>query len=212
MTGSDLLQRAFQHFRSQRMRLFEKTFSISPQTRILDVGGSADIWQFSSVMPDLTLVNLPSALFPSSNGIHRIAADGRMLPFRDNAFDIVFSNSVIEHVGGVEDQKRFANEVSRVGRCYWVQTPNRRFPVELHLMMPLVHYMPKRLQLPLIQRFTVWELLVKPSDFERAAYLNHFLNELSLLDTRALRSLFPDARILSERALGFGKSLIAVRA
>jgi hypothetical protein len=211
MTGSDLLRRAFQHFRSQRMRLFEKTFRISSQTRILDVGGSPDIWQFSSVMPELTVLNFPSALSPAGNGIHRIAGDGRMLPFRDNAFDIVFSNSVIEHVGGDEDQKRFANEVSRVGRCYWVQTPNRRFPVELHLMMPLIHYLPKRLQLPLVERFTVWELLVKPSDFERSAYVNHFLNELRLLDTSALRSLFPDAQILKERALGFGKSLIAVR-
>lgn len=211
MTASLIVQRAFQHFRSQRMRLFEKTFRISSQTRILDVGGSPDIWKFSSTAPKLTLLNLPSALVSSRSGIAQVAADGRILPFRDQSFDIVFSNSVIEHVGGALDQQRFATEVSRVGRYYWVQTPNRRFPIELHLMMPLIHYMPKTLQVRLVNRFTLWEVLIKPSEFERTAYINHFLNELRLLDAPALQALFPEAHILTERTLGLRKSLIAVR-
>ena len=212
MTRSTIVQRGFEHFRSKRMRLFEQTFRISPQTRILDVGGSPEIWQFSPVTPQLTLLNFPSALAGAQEGIRQVAGDGRMLPFGDQAFDIVFSNSVIEHVGDGLDQKRFASEVSRVGRYYWVQTPNRRFPVELHLMMPLIHYLPKPLQLGVVNRFTVWELLVKPGEFERAAYINHFLNELRLLDPPALQALFPDAQIRSERTLGITKSLIAVRA
>lgn len=211
MTGSLIVQRAFEHFRSRRMRLFEKTFQITQETRILDVGGSPDIWQFSDVTPKLTFLNFPSALVPARREMAQVAADGRMLPFRDNAFDIVFSNSVIEHVGGTVDQQVFAREISRVGRYYWVQTPNRRFPFELHLMMPLIHYLPKRLQSGVVKRFTVWQLLVKPSDFERAAYINHFVNELNLLDGRALQSLFPDGRILTEHTLGLTKSLIAVR-
>ena len=75
-----------------------------------------------------------------------MAGDGRALPFRDEAFDVVFSNSVIEHVGDAASQRRFAREVARVGRAYWVQTPNRWFPVEQHLLTPLVHWLPKSWQ------------------------------------------------------------------
>lgn len=210
VSQSRLLHAAFRHFRSQRMRLLEKTFRITAQTRILDVGGSPSIWEFAAVRPRLTILNFPSALERRRADAALVAGDGRMLPFEDNAFDIVFSNSVIEHVGTHADQQRFANEVRRVGRAYWIQTPNRRFPVELHLMLPLIHYLPKRLQRTIVSRFTVWEYVTRPSEAERAAYTKHFLNELNLLDRSALQCLFPDATILTERIAGLAKSLIAV--
>ncbi|MBV9158629.1 MAG: class I SAM-dependent methyltransferase [Acidobacteriaceae bacterium] len=194
------------------MRLFEQTFQISSRTRVLDVGGSPLIWQFAKVQPNLTFLNLPAALQKSSNGAHQVAGDGRMLPFRDGSFDIVFSNSVIEHVGDAVSQQRFAQEIARVGQRYWVQTPNRRFPVEHHLMLPFIHYLPKGWQRPIVSRLTIWELLVQPSEDQRAFYVKHFLDELNLLDSRELQTLFPDSKILAERLLGFPKSLIAVRA
>jgi len=64
------------------------------------------------------------------DGIANVVGDGRYLPFRDGSFDIVFSNSVIEHISSPEDQQRFADEVRRTGRAYWVQTPDYRFPIE----------------------------------------------------------------------------------
>lgn len=192
------------------MALFERTLRPSAQTRVLDVGGSPLIWQFASVRPRLTFLNLPSALVPACPA-DQVGADGRMLPFPDQSFDIVFSNSVIEHVGFKEDQNRFANEVARVGRAYWVQTPNRRFPVELHVMLPLVHYFPKALQSAILKRFSIWEKLAHPTREQRAFYIDHFLNELNLLDRRALQELFPAARILSEPFLGLAKSIIACK-
>jgi hypothetical protein len=193
------------------MRLFEKTFDMSSHTRILDVGGSPDIWKFLTVRPRLTILNFPSALERGADSVDFVAADGLMLPFKENAFDIVFSNSVIEHVGNRADQQKFAEEVARVGRFYWVQTPNRGFPIELHLMLPFIHYLPKAWQTTIVKRFTVWQLLVRPSEEERAFYINHFLNQLKLLDKNDLLALFPGATILSERMLGFVKSNIAVR-
>jgi Methyltransferase domain len=193
------------------MRLFEKTFEISPSTRILDVGGSPSIWKFLAVRPRLTILNFPSALERGAESISCVAGDGLMLPFKKNAFDIVFSNSVIEHVGSRADQQRFAQEISRVGRCYWVQTPNRGFPIELHLMLPFIHFLPKAWQRGIVERFTVWQLLVRPSEEERAFYIDHFLHQLQLLNKRDLQSLFPEATIVSERLLGFVKSNIAVR-
>jgi Methyltransferase domain len=193
------------------MAMFERTFEITPNTRILDVGGSSAIWDFLTIRPRLTILNFPSALEPGAEFVEHVAADGRMLPFRDAAFDIAFSNSVIEHVGTPEDQRSFAKEIARVAQSYWVQTPNRGFPIELHLMLPFIHYFPKAWQRRIIERFTVWELLVRPSEAQRSFYLEHFLNDIKLLDKADLQRLFPDAKILSERVLGVSKSLIAVR-
>ena len=91
----------------------------------------------------------------SSAAASWVAGDGRSLPFRDGSFDVVFSNSVIEHVGDAASQRRFAREVARVGRAYWVETPNRWFPVEQHLLTPLVHWLPAAWQGAIVPRFTV---------------------------------------------------------
>ena len=207
-----LLQKAFRHFRTQRLGLFERTFAISERTRILDVGGSPEIWSFSKLKPQLTILNMPSALAPHSHSANLVGGDGRMLPFADCTFDIVFSNSVIEHVGTREDQRLFAREVSRVGRNYWIQTPNRRFPFEHHVMLPAIHFLPKRWQGAVVSRFTGWEHIVRPTADERRNYLHHFLHELNLLDSADMRDLFPDADVVKERFLGIPKSLIAVKA
>ncbi len=193
------------------MRLFERNFGITSRTRILDVGGSPDIWEVASVTPQLTILNLPSAFEPRRSGTLLVGGDGRMLPFADKSFDIVFSNSVIEHVGTLTDQRRFADEIARVGRQYWVQTPNRRFPIELHVMLPLIHFFPKSVQRSVVSRFTLWQYATHPTPDMRRDYIYHFLNELNLLDTYTLQDLFPGARIISERMLGMPKSLIAVR-
>lgn len=206
-----LLNKALTHFRSQRMRLFERTFKISERTRILDIGGSSLIWEFATVRPHLTILNLPTALAPAGDNVSLVAGDGRSLPFDDASFDIVFSNSVIEHVGTRADQRHFAAEIARVGRNYWVQTPNRHFPIELHLMLPLIHYLPKSCQQAIAEKFTIWQLLTRPSEAQRRFYVDHFLNDLNLLTHGELQSLFPDGQIVRERFLGWPKSLIAVR-
>lgn len=194
------------------MRLFEQTFQISSRTRVLDVGGSALIWEFASVRPQLTVLNLPGGVERTSWPFDIVYGDGRCLPFDDGAFDVVFSNSVIEHVGSRADQEQFAREVARVGRQYWIQTPNRHFPLEMHLMLPFVHFLPRSWQAAVVNRFTVWERIARPSEAARAYYLNHFLHELKLLDSKELQSLFPNSTVVSERVLGLRKSLIAFRA
>jgi hypothetical protein len=78
-------------------------------------------------------------------------------------------------------------------------------------MLPFIHYLPNAWQGAIAKRFTVWQLLVRPSDEERAFYIDHFLNQLKLLDKNDLLGLFPGATIVSERLLGFVKSNIAVR-
>src|ERR1017187_2845994 len=93
-------------------------------------------WDMLAVRPRVTLLNPPRTKAELAGASWWVAGDGRAVPFRDAAFDVVFSNSVIEHVGDAQSQRAFAREVARVGRAYWVQTPNRWFPVEQHLLTP----------------------------------------------------------------------------
>ena len=191
------------------MQRFAREFAITRETRVLDVGGTPDNWLLLDERPHLTLLNTPRAKEEVGAGVDWVAGDGRSLPFRDDAFDIVFSNSVIEHVGDAESQLRFAREARRVGRAYWIQTPNRWFPVEQHLLTPLVHWLPRAWQRAIVPRFTVWSFVVRVTPDRRSFYLEHYLRDVRLLSGGELQGLFPGARILRERFLGVTKSLIA---
>jgi hypothetical protein len=190
------------------MQRFVCECHITADTRVLDIGGTPDNWQLVSVAPRVVLLNMPRARADLADAAVWVAGDGRFLPFRDGAFDVVFSNSVIEHVGDAASQERFAREVAR---AYWVQTPNRWFPVEQHLLTPLVHWLPKRWQRAIVRRGTVWSALTRPTPDRRDFYIDHFLRDIRLLSFRQVQELFPGARIIRERFLGITKSLIACR-
>jgi Methyltransferase domain len=206
----DLFTSLSRRSRARRMARCVNLLGIRADTRVLDVGGTLDIWRLAPVLPRLVLLNEPRA--GCEPGAPAVFGDGRALPFPDRAFDVVFSNSVIEHVGGAESQARFAAEIARVGKTYWVQTPNRRFFIEPHLCTPFVHWLPPAWQRRLLGWGTVWEWIAKPSPDRREYYLDHYLTRIRLLTAAGLRTLFPEARILKERFLGCTKSLVAFRA
>jgi SAM-dependent methyltransferase len=204
------------------MERFGSVFSFSRRASILDVGGTAEIWALLR-LPEaarVVLLNMPragarraaSSGDPGAASFEYVHGDGCRLPFADRAFDIVFSNSVIEHVGGPAAQAQFAGEVARAGRGYWVQTPNRHFPIETHLLTPLVHLLPRNWRAFIVRRFTVWQWIHRPAADERHFYIEHFVSDIRLLTAEDMRRLFPDAVIIRERFLMFTKSLIAYRA
>ena len=177
---------------------------MSRDTRVLDAGGYEYYWQFSDLLPRVTVANLEG---PARGQSRRswVIADARMLPFRDRSFEVAFSNSVIEHISNPVDRRSFARELGRVAERYYVQTPNFWFPIEPHLMTPFVHYLPKTLQRRLLRNFTVWGILVRPTP----EGCDDFLRDIRMLDESELRQLFPAAEIWRERVLGITKSLIA---
>jgi SAM-dependent methyltransferase len=199
-------------FRTRRMALLARTVRLTSEMRVLDVGGTVEIWRLAPVMPRLVLLNQTRARYEIGAGEATVLGDGTSLPFADHAFDLVFSNSVIEHVGGSAEQARFAAEIARVGKQYWVQTPNRYFPIEHHLWTPFVHWLPRRWQASVTQRFSVWQMLTPATAEQREFYMRHYLDSIRLLAPSDLQALFPDAHIISERFLGWPKSLIAWRA
>lgn len=183
---------------------------LAPGQRVLDVGGSAGFWrQAGCPSAAITLFNLSAnvAGVCEEPGFDFRAGDGCALPFADGEFDVVFSNSVIEHVGSWERQQAFAREARRVGRRLWVQTPAREFFIEPHLLAPFVHWLPRRTQRGLIRWATGWGWLTRPTP----AQVDEFLAEVRLLTRREMTELFPDCEILTERFLGLPKSYIAVR-
>lgn len=198
-------------FRARRMALLAKAVGLTRETRVLDVGGTIDIWRLAPMMPRLVLLNQARARYEIGAGESVVLGDGTRLPFGDQSFDLVFSNSVIEHVGSRAEQARFAAEIARVGKQYWVQTPNRYFPIEHHLWTPFVHWLPGRWQAAILKRFSVWRIVAKYDAKQREFYVNHYLDSIRLLSASDLRALFPHATIVRERLLGWTKSLIAWR-
>lgn len=163
---------------------------------MLDVGGTDVSWWFVEWKGRIVRCNLDLA--GNTTGL-RVRADGCDLPFPDHSFDVAFSNSVIEHLGRFDAQVRFARELQRVGRRYFVQTPNRWFPIEPHYLFPGFQFLPVAIQRWLHTHFDIGTFK-KTDPF----------GTIRLLTKRELRQLFPEARIVPEQVGPFVKSWYAV--
>lgn len=189
--------------------MFAARFPLTEETTILDLGGTPATWGFIDIPARVTLLNLgdaPRSTALSSN-LQYVQADATAIPFRDRSYDIVFSNSVIEHLYSLDAQQRFAKEASRVGRWLWIQTPAREFPIEPHFVAPVIHYFPRKVQRRLVRNFTPWGWLARPTQEQ----VDGLVDEIRLLTGRELKEFFPDCTIIGERFLGITKSHIAVR-
>jgi ubiquinone/menaquinone biosynthesis C-methylase UbiE len=194
--------------RKKRLRLFQSLIETVPRpVKILDVGGTQQLWDYMELSGDtdinILLLNIRKGKITAPN-IRQTIGDARDMPeFQDNEFDVVFSNSVIEHVGDFEDQRRMANEVRRVGRRYFVQTPNHYFPVEPHFVFPFFQFLPFQMKVWIATNLKPgW---YQPTNREEAVEL---VNEIRLLRKRELMELFPDASFYEEKLMGLTKSFI----
>jgi hypothetical protein len=193
-------------FRGSRMRRFAKLFDLTDTMRIIDVGGRKSNWALIDKQPDITITNIEFSNYEDGR-FHYVHTDGGKLPYPDNGFDLCYSNSVIEHVGGDAARKAFADEIRRIAPRYYVQTPNKWFFSDPHTVGAFVHWLPKRWQRKLIRWCSFWGLVDRPDQ----AKIDALLEEINLLTEAQMRALFPDATIVKERFLGMTKSLIAIR-
>jgi SAM-dependent methyltransferase len=193
--------RRVQRWREGRYQLFLSLCDVRPDDRILDVGaGTGAALERFNTTNEIVAVDLDprTSEFLAKPNVTVRYADGTDLPFADREFPVAFSSSVIEHVPAAL-QTAFAAEIARVSQAYYVQTPNRLFPIEPHYQFPFFQFLPERVRRALNRRFTLgWQ---EKGEWE----------EIKLLSARDLRRLFPDAEIHRERVLGLTKSLMAVR-
>lgn len=195
--------------RQRRWTEFVDIFPDLGSMRVLDLGGTARFWLRSPVRPaHVHLVNV--ALSPESlpDWIVESMADACELPgsIRDQQFDLVYSNSVIEHVGGHYRREQFAETVRSCAPVHWVQTPYRYFPIEPHWVAPGLQFLPLWLRARIAMRWPLAHSRTADVDVAVRTQLN-----TELIGVAALRHYFPDSEIRRERLGGVTKSLIAVR-
>lgn len=200
-------------WKERRFKRFVNTIRPETVDHLLDIGGYPFNWfGRGSVVGKVDVLNLEIAPVtntpPGSPILRAISGDARKLPFPERSYDIVFSNSVIEHVGSLEDQQAFADEARRVGRRLWVQTPARECPIEPHFLGLFIHWFPRHLHAPLARWTGVRGLTGSASRCE----LEDIANTTRLLTKAEMQSLFPDCLIWTERLCWvFPKSHVAIR-
>lgn len=198
-------------FRFRRFLFFRGFLdSLARPVRILDIGGTQDYWDmmnFTDSQVTITLLNLE--IQPVSGSVFEsVVGDATDLSaYPDQSFDIVYSNSVIEHLFTQEAQQQMANEVRRVGKQYFIQTPNYYFPIEPHWVCPFFQYLPVPLRIWLTLNFSLGHI----GRIKDRIEAEKKVHEIRLLSKNDIYRLFPDANLYEEKLLFFTKSIVAYR-
>jgi ubiquinone/menaquinone biosynthesis C-methylase UbiE len=193
-------------FRNKRFVYFERLISNLPRPiHILDVGGTEDFWinRGYNKKEDvkITLLNLKT-IITNYNNITSIVGDATDLSlFKEDHFDIVFSNSVIEHLHNFKNQQKMAQEVQRVGIYHFIQTPNKYFLIEPHFLFPLFQFLPKSLKYLLLTKTK----LSRGKKWNKK-FAKEYIQEIRLLSLKEMKYLFPNSKNKTERFLGMSKS------
>jgi hypothetical protein len=202
--------------RTRRATLFCRYIHPTQEDRILDLGPE-DGNYIAKIIPfreNVFIADINEEMLKRGRaryGFQTVLLDeSGVLPFEDNYFDIVHCSSVIERVTvdkgqqwsiqskkefteiSFKRQKQFANEIRRVGKSYFVQTPNKNFIFESHTWLPLIQFLPRPLMIKTIRFLNKWWVKKTAPDW-------------NLLTVRQMKELFPDVIIVREKVFGFNK-------
>lgn len=205
-----ILEQVAKALRRDRFFLFNSLISTLPRpVNVLDVGGRQKFWEDMNFTEEadinLTILNLEKVEVNKPN-FKSIVGDARKIPdLKNQEFDVVFSNSVIEHVGDYQQQSQMVEEIKRLGKRYFIQTPNYFFPLEPHFLFPCFQFFPLYLKVFILLNFGAgWYKKV-----ENRQEAVEIANSITLLTEEKVKSLFPEATIYKEKLFGLTKSFIA---
>ncbi|MDR0736683.1 MAG: class I SAM-dependent methyltransferase [Zoogloeaceae bacterium] len=218
-TGGSLADRAAGRVRRKMYRRLAALVPLETLESVLDVGVTADRELVSSNFFE-ELYPHPERITALSNqdarwmethfrGLSFVQSSALAIPFAGNSFDLVFSNAVIEHVGRRDNQKQLLKECARVARRFvFLTTPNRYHPMEFHTVLPLIHFLPKKMHRAILKKLGM-------DFFAREENLNLLSKQdMSTLARQAWTSgvsagSAPNSWALySERFLGFTSNLL----
>ncbi|MCE7030232.1 class I SAM-dependent methyltransferase [Jiella avicenniae] len=216
MSNPRSIERRFRANRFRHVRqLLEAALAERDRVEVLDLGGTEAYWAIAEDFLaehrgriGITLVNNEPIPEPKNAALSAVSGDACDAGlFAGRRFDLVHSNSVIEHVGEVDRMQAFADNVRRLSDRYFVQTPNFWFPLEPHFRVLGFQWLPLSLRVALMQRRNLG--FFPRAESHEEAWRN--VAEIRLLDRRLMRRLFPEADLRDERVAGLTKSLMAVR-
>lgn len=194
--------------RTKRWQHVLDTFPEFSEMRVLDLGGTPQSWKLAPVMPmAVTTINLQT-LQSDSPRVTPIPGDACNLPasVTTDHFDLVFSNSLLEHVGGHTQRQQLADNVHRLADRHWVQTPYRYFPIEPHWVFPGFQWLPYEARVQISLRWNQGHVRTHSRD-----QAEDIVNEIDLVGISQMRRYFPSSTIWCERFAGLVKSLVAIR-
>jgi hypothetical protein len=194
--------------RLRMYRTFSELMPVHPEARVIDIGVTpdrqlADSNFFEHLYPykdRITATSIEDASFLEVEhpGLTFVKTNGGTLPFEDHEFDIAFSSAVLEHVGDRAHQRQFIREMTRVSKSFFLTTPNRNFPIELHTFLPVVHWLPQPTHQAILRK--VGKRFWASTD------------NLNLCRPGDLVAMFPagtDLKLRKQRLLGLPSNLIA---
>jgi hypothetical protein len=198
-------------FRRQRAEVLRDMVPEVTGGYVIDIGGSVPFWNLvmDQLKPEkvevfnVTEGRMKYGLQARDGNVEYHLYDGKQVPREDMVADLVICSSVMEHVP-LENRMQVAKEIRRLGKRYYVQVPAPEFPIEMHFILPLIHWVPRRLG-RLMAPIAPWRFLVGVGSEHAKAYFD----ETRLLTKRELKALFPEAEIIVERFLGLPKSYMA---
>lgn len=197
---------SFTHrFRQRRNEEFKRRFPDLSDMRVLDLGGTAVSWRVLGLRPgSVTIVNLGGVEGPYEPWMEIVNADACKGGF--GKYDLVFSNSLMEHLGGHARRQQFADVVQESASAWWIQTPYRYFPIEPHWIFPGFQFLPFRARVMVCQH---WNRLHVPARKDRAEAAA-IVASIELISATEMRAYFPTSEIWYERLGILPKSLAAI--
>jgi hypothetical protein len=191
--------------RARRWAILLRRFPEFADMRVLDLGGTPTSWETAPVMPArLQIVNLR----PYDDERCVVGDACNPPPGSITGFDLVFSNSVIEHVGGYQRRRAMAAVVAGPAPHHWIQTPARTFPIEPHWLFPLFQFLPVRARVAVAQK---WHHSAFADARDDRMKMTEAVLSIELIGMTEMRYLFSGSDIIRERFAGLTKSIIAVQ-
>lgn len=197
-------------FRKKRFGFFlQYCNEFEKPIKILDLGGSDYYWKNLNFTNNddyrITILNKEYQETSIFKNVSFIKGDVKDLKFiNDMSYDIIYSNSLIEHLNTFEEQKKLAKEIIRIGKHFFIQTPNYYFPIEPHFLFPLFQFLSNKTKIKIISKFNLGWFEKQTNELKA----EELARSIRLLNKNELKHIFEDCKIHTEKFFFLNKSFI----